>query len=282
MPEALLMSSNPSSATAHHLLTWAGAPVRDPDGRRCGTVVQPVVDRETGTPTWLLLRSREGFRCLPLTGLVGAPTGVHTVYPAGRVRSSCPVDSTGALSARQEAQLCVEYDLPLTEGATRASWERRRTTAGAMLLPDGTLTWEPRPRGATAQDPSKTGLGLLIVHPDTATRDALTATTRRLPGRVRLCAAVSNGPHALRTARTDPPDIAVIALELPLLDGPTTAARLRQTTPNLVVALLTPDDTTTEQIDPTTLSAPDHLAPGTLIGLLERTYYRAADHDAQP
>lgn len=138
-----------SRSTALRAFAWVGHRVQDVHGARLGRVVGLVVDRQSGRPQWLLVEERpDRFRCVPLTGVVAG--GGRVTVPFGRdvYRSAPLAPPDGALTPRQERELCRAYRVDPTRGAKLSLWERRRSTALAHVEPtaSGGYSWEPPAR----------------------------------------------------------------------------------------------------------------------------------------
>lgn len=71
---------------------------------------------------------------------------------------------------------------------------------------------------------------------------------------------VARGDHALLAVRTDPPDLMILDLGLPDMDGLDVLRQLRGTNRTIPVLILTARDTTSEKIAGLDLGADDYLA----------------------
>ncbi len=71
---------------------------------------------------------------------------------------------------------------------------------------------------------------------------------------------VARGDHALLAIRTDPPDLMILDLGLPDMDGLDVLRQLRSTNRTLPVLILTARDTTSDKIAGLDLGADDYLA----------------------
>lgn len=144
-------------------LEWVGFRAQDVHGTRLGRVVGLVVDRQTGDPQWLLLEERhDRWRCVPLDGVVAGAGRLTVPYPRSVLRAAPLAPADGALSPRQERELCLAYGVPQTRGARLSLWERRRSTALAIpdLGTDARYRWEPparKERETVAEAPRSTG-----------------------------------------------------------------------------------------------------------------------------
>ena len=71
---------------------------------------------------------------------------------------------------------------------------------------------------------------------------------------------VARGDHALHAVRTDPPDLMILDLGLPDMDGLEVLRQLRSTNRTLPVLILTARDTTSDKVAGLDLGADDYLA----------------------
>lgn len=127
---------------------WVGYALDDVFGRRCGEVAGVLVDREQGTPLWLLVRLRAPHRhvVVPLEPAVAGARHVMVPFPHTLLRALPGVPADGALTARAEADAAAPFPAMADRGRL-PRWERRRTTARAFVTDDGVLAWDPAPRG---------------------------------------------------------------------------------------------------------------------------------------
>jgi hypothetical protein len=131
------------------LLDHVGERVDDPDGRRVGTLVGMLVERQTGVPMWTLVRAHHGaVFAAPIHGLMAGGGRVFLPVPRARVHATPHIDVDRGLGCRAEADLCRYYDVPPTSGARRPAWERRATSSFAFVDPQDSarVRWVPGPR----------------------------------------------------------------------------------------------------------------------------------------
>jgi len=142
----------PSARSRQHTLralSWIGHRVQDMHGARLGRLAGVVVDRQTGAPQWLLVgETPERFRCVPLAGVVVGAARVTLPSTKATFRDSPIAPRDGALTARQERELCRLYRVTPTRGARLSQWERRRSSALASADEHaaGGYSWEPPAR----------------------------------------------------------------------------------------------------------------------------------------
>ncbi len=98
---------------------------------------------------------------------------------------------------------------------------------------------------------------LLLVEDEASVREAFTL---RLRDQGYLVQTASSGEEALGLLRTFEPDILVLDLVMPNLSGLDVLARVRQTSPNLLVILLTARGTVKDAVEATKLGAFDFVA----------------------
>ena len=135
-------------------LRFVGLRADDVYGARLGRVEAILVDRENGTVQWIHVRLTGlggGYLALPLKDLTAGAGHLHFPYDRARLLSAPRSSDTGALTSRQERQLCEYFDISAkTRGAAVSAWERRATSA--RLVRPG--VWEPAPRGTGAGIPT--------------------------------------------------------------------------------------------------------------------------------
>lgn len=146
----------PVPLAPERVLGWTGYRVDDVHGRGVGKVEAVLVDRESGSLQWLLVRlsSPAGqYTALPLvTDMLAGAGHVLTPWTKDRILSAPRVNESGALSARNEAEACKVFGVPPTRGAGLSRWERRATSARLLNV----RHWTPEPRGSA--DERRTGI----------------------------------------------------------------------------------------------------------------------------
>jgi len=100
-------------------------------------------------------------------------------------------------------------------------------------------------------------LRLLLVEDDTSLAAGLSLALRNKGFAVNH---VARGDHALLAVQTDPPDLMILDLGLPDIDGLDVLRQLRNTNRTIPVLILTARDTTSEKIAGLDLGADDYLA----------------------
>ncbi|MBK6961057.1 MAG: response regulator [Gammaproteobacteria bacterium] len=98
---------------------------------------------------------------------------------------------------------------------------------------------------------------LLLVEDDTSLAAGLSLALRNKGFAVNH---VARGDHALLAVQTDPPDLIILDLGLPDMDGLDVLRQLRNTNRTIPVLILTARDTTSEKIAGLDLGADDYLA----------------------
>jgi DNA-binding response OmpR family regulator len=100
-------------------------------------------------------------------------------------------------------------------------------------------------------------LRLLLVEDDTSLAAGLSLALRNKGFAVNH---VARGDHALLAVQTDPPDLIILDLGLPDMDGLDVLRQLRNTNRTIPVLILTARDTTSEKVAGLDLGADDYLA----------------------
>lgn len=195
-------------------VAWAGYAVDDVFGRRCGEVAGVLVDREHGTPLWLLVRLRSPQRhvVVPIDGTLAGARHVLVPHTASLVRSLPGVPADGALTARAEAAAARPFPV-MAERACLPRWERRRTTALAVV-DDGVLRWEPAPRGAAlvARAPAT-----VVIADDHGGFRALVRATLEATDRFVVVGECGDGSRVVPDVLVLHPDLLVLDVVLPTL-----------------------------------------------------------------
>ena len=123
------------------------------------------------------------------------------------------------------------------------------------------------------------GPRVLVVDDDRAVRDSLRRALRLHGFEVSLAA---DGMEAIRTATTTPPDVLVLDVMMPGVDGLGVVRRLRQDHADLPILLLTARDGVADRVDGLRTGADDYLVkPFALEELVARLHalLRRASHD---
>jgi uncharacterized protein (TIGR02271 family) len=99
-------------ATINEVQTWQGRTVHGPDGDKIGTVEDVYLDRETGEPEWLTVKtglfgSRVSF--VPLQGAQVSGDDLRIEYDKSLVKDAPNVDADGQLSPEEERALYEHY-----------------------------------------------------------------------------------------------------------------------------------------------------------------------------
>jgi DNA-binding NarL/FixJ family response regulator len=91
------------------------------------------------------------------------------------------------------------------------------------------------------RDAADRGIRVLIADDDRRFRDSLRDLIDRQP-ELSVVGSAADGLEAIELAEELDPDAVILDLHMPLLDGVTTAARLRRDHPNVCLIALTGDD----------------------------------------
>ena len=119
-------------------------------------------------------------------------------------------------------------------------------------------------------------LRVLIVDDDAAFAEGLRAVLADVD-RIDVVATAANGAEALRLAREQEPDVILMDIAMPRMDGVSAARRLRKTCPNARVVMLTGSDVEADRNRAREVGAVDYLrkedvvrVPETLVQLADR------------
>ena len=80
----------PDTTPFAHVPAWAGAPVRDRDGRACGQVVEVRFDEVTHAPAAFVLADGSRHALVPAKGAVSFAGFVRVPYPALEIWGPAP------------------------------------------------------------------------------------------------------------------------------------------------------------------------------------------------
>jgi DNA-binding NarL/FixJ family response regulator len=120
------------------------------------------------------------------------------------------------------------------------------------------------------RDAADRGIRVLIADDDRRFRDSLRDLIDRQP-ELSVVGSAADGLQAIELAEELDPDAVVLDLHMPLLDGVTTAARLRRDHPNVCLIALTGDDAPALHAAVREAGADDVLLKNQLVGaLIER------------
>jgi CheY-like chemotaxis protein len=119
-------------------------------------------------------------------------------------------------------------------------------------------------------------LRVLIVDDDAAFAEGLRAVLADVE-RIEVVATAANGAEALRLAREQGPDVILMDIAMPRMDGVSAARRLRKTCPNARVVMLTGSDVEADRNRAREAGAVDYLrkedvvrVPEALVQLADR------------
>jgi uncharacterized protein (TIGR02271 family) len=100
--------------TIEDIKTWQGEDAHGPEGEKLGTIADVYVDRDTGEPEWLALKTgmfgtRVSFA--PLAQATRGADGVRLPYTKDQIKDAPHADADGDLSPEEEAALYRHYGL---------------------------------------------------------------------------------------------------------------------------------------------------------------------------
>jgi CheY-like chemotaxis protein len=111
-------------------------------------------------------------------------------------------------------------------------------------------------------------LRVLIVDDDVSFAEGLELVLEE-DGRIDVVARASNGAEALRLAREQSPDLIVMDIAMPRMDGVSAARRLQKTCPGARVVMLTGSDVEADRNRAREAGAVDYLRKADVAGLPE-------------
>ncbi|HEU4657051.1 MAG TPA: PRC and DUF2382 domain-containing protein [Capillimicrobium sp.] len=179
--------------TLQDVQTWRGCELRGTDGEKIGKVEEIYLDRETGEPEWLAVKtglfgSKHSF--VPIEGATMQGEAVTVPYDKDKVKDAPNIDADGELSAEEEARLYEHYGRQYREyGGTEGTEGFMGTDRGERFDRDTSASGTA---GMTGTGDAPGTVGRDVSGP--TTDDAMTrseeeldvGTARRERGRARL------------------------------------------------------------------------------------------------
>lgn len=138
-----------TTMTVDELMALRGDDVYDPDGSKIGSLEQVYVDRDSGAPEWVAVKTGLFGTNLNLVPLAGAQRGddgaLRLAHTKDVVEDAPNIDADGDLSEQEEQQLYQHYGFDY--GTTRDAYD----TTGERRDVDADVTDD---RGTIARDTS--------------------------------------------------------------------------------------------------------------------------------
>lgn len=101
-------------------LGWIGFRVDDVYGARIGKLEDIYVDHDSGTPTWLLVRTgrfSESHALAPLQDAVAGVGHVWVPYEKDQIRRAPQIAAGAPLAQKREIALCAHYGVMSSRGS---------------------------------------------------------------------------------------------------------------------------------------------------------------------
>ena len=104
--------------TIQDVQTWQGQQAHGPDGEKLGEIADIYLDRETGEPEWVAIKTGlfgNKVSFAPLAEATHAGDGVQLPYTKDQVKGAPNAEADGELSQDEEAALYRHYGLDYSE-----------------------------------------------------------------------------------------------------------------------------------------------------------------------
>ena len=100
--------------TLNDVQTWKGQDLRDNDGDKIGSIADIYLDRQTGEPEWIAVKTGlfgSNVSFVPIRQASSTGDGVTVPYAKDKVKDAPNVDADGELSPEEERRLYQHYDV---------------------------------------------------------------------------------------------------------------------------------------------------------------------------
>jgi uncharacterized protein (TIGR02271 family) len=119
--------------TIEDVRTWRGQEAHGPDGEKLGTIADIYLDRQTGEPEWLALKTglfgtKVSFA--PLAQATPSDEGVRLPFSKDQVKDAPNAEADGELSRDEEDALYRHYGLNHSEAPSDSGLPTGRETSG--------------------------------------------------------------------------------------------------------------------------------------------------------
>jgi uncharacterized protein (TIGR02271 family) len=123
--------------TIEDVKTWKGEDAHDPNGEKLGTIADIYLDRDTGEPEWLALKTglfgtKVSFA--PLADATRSREGVRLPYTKDQIREAPAAEADGELSQHEEAALYRHYGLDYTDAPSDSGLPAGDDTTGRATV----------------------------------------------------------------------------------------------------------------------------------------------------
>jgi hypothetical protein len=158
------MAQLPSQSQFGDYGEWPGRDVLDSGGERLGDVREIYLDRETGTPEWVLVDVEGGeARFVPLADAAVESSSIRVAHPATVIRSAPGIGPEPRIDQSEERRLYAHYGLGYSERESGSGLpEGTQPTGWGTPAPEPTEEHAPEPTSA----PTAWGTQEPIAQPD--------------------------------------------------------------------------------------------------------------------
>ena len=108
--------------TIDEIKTWQGGTVTDREGEKIGSIDEVYVDRDSGEPEWLAVKTGlfgNKLSFVPVAGATRTGEEVRVPYEKAQVKDAPQVDADGELSEAEETDLYRHYGLEHGQSRSR-------------------------------------------------------------------------------------------------------------------------------------------------------------------
>ena len=98
--------------TLNEVQTWKGLDLRDNDGDKIGSITDVYLDRQTGEPAWIAVKTGlfgMSSSLVPVSGAQPTTEGVTVPYEKAKVKDAPNVVADGELTPDEERRLYDHY-----------------------------------------------------------------------------------------------------------------------------------------------------------------------------
>jgi len=119
--------------TIQDVQQWQGKTLNDNDGDKIGEIVDIYLDRQSGEPEWLAVKTGlfgSNLSFVPIREASGSGDGVRVPYEKSLVKDAPNVQADGELSPEEEQKLYQHYSLEFGDFDYDKDYEGERGTVG--------------------------------------------------------------------------------------------------------------------------------------------------------
>ena len=140
--------------TIDEIKTWQGNSVTDREGEKIGSIDEVYVDRDSGEPAWLAVKTGlfgNKLSFVPIADAARAGDDVRVPYDKAQVKDAPQVDPDGELSEAEETDLYRHYGLEHAQPSSDRGDASGPATDEAMTRSEEELRVDTRQREVTEE-----------------------------------------------------------------------------------------------------------------------------------